>query len=325
MTIRLTSCRISPDEGIEGAEAFEDDEAFRHNGAFESDEPSDNGENDENDESGENGENDENDENEENEENEENDENEESHESFDILVGTGSSQMRFNAELKKLMQRSKFFPVARSACWTPKTKPTRFPDQDPSTFDLYLDTVYDDYVPGRPYPKFARWYEENYSKIWPRKHTEEDTEQYDTVTQNFREDRYMEIVNLYTLADYLMDPVTANMAVDGLRDFMREHCYTPSADVINHVMSSTKNDDGLRVVLADFFVYNSSQSLDHSMPKEFFNLIAEMYEWMKDFHHIEVSKDNIAEFENGTGMVRWDDYEYYQDFEDAKQFLDECS
>ena len=186
---------------------------------------------------------------------------------------------------------------------------------------MYLDTVYDDEVPGRPYPKFARWYNEIYEKIWPRKHTEEDTEQYNTITRNFREDRYMELVNLYILADYLMDAVTANRAVDELRDFMRK--YGPSTDVINHVMSSTKNNDGLRVVFADYFVYKGSSSLDHSMPKEFFILHAERYEWMKDFYHIEVSEYNIDDFENGTEMVRWDDYPwYYQDFEDAKQFLD---
>lgn len=148
--------------------------------------------------------------------------------------------------------------------------------------------------------------------------TEEEEQQYLTARKTFRNVRCNELISLYILADRLLDPVTANMTIDTLRVFIKKYDFVPSTEVIERVIDSTKDDDGLRSLFADIFVYHRhdlSRCLDPNLPKEFFILIVERYEWMKENIHIAVEETNLEGFDYDVGMDRWDEAVYYQDFE----------
>lgn len=242
-----------------------------------------------------------------------------------VIVGTAPNQLEFTFYYEVVAKRSGFFRECERSTEEESTLAV-FHDHDPSTFDLYLECLYDNAVPKRSRPKVIRELEK---KLYPPGLTEEEKEQYYTGNAKFRSARCKELVDLYILADHLMDPVTANMAVDELRTCFRKYSFFASTEVIGHVMRSTKKGDGICTLFADFFVYQFPP-IDPELPKEFFVLIAERYAWKKDALHIDVCEAKASDFEYMVGMVYWDDLEYYwddleyyQDFEEEEQFLAE--
>jgi hypothetical protein len=227
-------------------------------------------------------------------------------ETFFVLVGTGQQQSCFEVDHDHIMtKRSKFFRAAMSGSerCTSETRRTDLPQHDAAIFHFYLEVLEEESsVRDLLYPEAAELYE----KKMPGERTEADKKQYRTVIETFRQDRYTELVKLYILADYLEDPLTATMVVDEIQLFMGKHVCTPSTKVINLVLDATDEDDGLRLVFADFFVYHIGPRLDPELPKEFFVLVAEGYELMKADQKIVVKKECVEEFGRAVRSDHWD-------------------
>jgi hypothetical protein len=241
-------------------------------------------------------------------------------ENFRIIAGTGLGQQFFTVEHDTLTKRSKFFRVARSSRWTSKTKPTELPEHNPMIVDMYSDCVFDDAVPERSRPKVLQKLQKK--RDLGLQLTNEELKQEITGWREFHSARTNELIDLYILADHLLDPVTANMAIDELRILYMEYSVELSADVINHVVSSTTdNRNGLRLLFADFFVYRGEgPELDFDFPKEFMILVCNRYRGVIRYDYIEVTNDPIENLPVGMGY--WDEWDYYQNFEDAKEFLE---
>lgn len=174
---------------------------------------------------------------------------------------------------------------------------------------MYENVVRYDKMLEEPYPKAARRYEEKL----PSERTEKQKEQYNAVLQAYHDDQYSEFVEVYSLANYLEDPTTANIVIDEIRMYMEKYAYAPSKEVIRLVLNSTEEDDGLRLVFADFFVYQSGHPLDPKLPKEFFIPVTQRYESMKTDQKIVVKKELVERFGLAVQDKHWNDFhDYYQ-------------
>ena len=140
-----------------------------------------------------------------------------------VIVGTAPNQLEFTFYYKVVAKRSGFFRKCERSTEEESTLAV-FHDHDPSTFDLYLECLYDNAVPKRSRPKVIRELEK---KLYPPGLTEEEKEQYYTGNAKFRSARCKELVDLYILADHLMDQLFQPGLDDGRdasleeRDFAR--------------------------------------------------------------------------------------------------------
>jgi hypothetical protein len=257
-----------------------DDESFDGHESDESDDSSDDGEGDEGDE-----------------------------ETF-VRVGTGPDLEPgfFELEHDITTKRSKPF---RSDRWTSKTNETELPHDSPMSGSNDNSLDYDQ-MPEQPYPRVALMYEDK----WPPQHTERANKLYDFLMQSFHNEQYTDFIKLYILANHLKDPATANMAVDKIRIHMGKYVWTPSTEVINLVLDSTKKDDGLRFVFAGFFVYQTGSRLDPELPKEFFVLVTQGYDAIKIYRKLVVERERVEGFGSAVRINQWDDFSgYYQSCE----------
>lgn len=239
-----------------------------------------------------------------------------------MIVGTAPNQLEFTFYYKVVAKRSGFFRKCERSTEEESTLAV-FHDHDPSTFDLYMDFLYDGILSERPYPEALQLFED--SRSYER--TEEDVEKYDIVRRTFLDSRYKELVKLYALADHLLDPAAVNEAIDEIRTFMEECSWTPSTEILNLVWRSTKKkDDGLRLVFADFFMFKPGHMhrLDPELPKEVFILIAERCACLEYQQQVVLGEEFAKDFGSGTGIGRWEDYQHYyrEDLEDSWTFED---
>jgi hypothetical protein len=71
---------------------------------------------------------------------------------------------------------------------------------------------------------------------------------------------------LYTLADHLLDPKTANMTIDEMRRFYYKiHNFGLDTELINLVLQSTRDEDCLRNLFADFHLLEGRYT-DYNLP-----------------------------------------------------------
>jgi hypothetical protein len=120
---------------------------------------------------------------------------------------------------------------------------------------------------------------------------------------------YQTLINLYILADKLLDPTTANMAIDEIRRFGESVGRNLGADDIILVFDSTTEGDGLRKLLADFIIYTGIKLPEGDMPKDFFKFVLQRYlteSWNKRLY-------TRHQFGTVVGKVGWADSDYYQD------------
>ena len=101
--------------------------------------------------------------------------------------------------------------------------------------------------------------------------------------------RYKALIKLYILADRLLDPTTANMAIDEIRRFSESVKCNPSAQAITFVFDSTKEGDGLRKLLADFIIYTGAYLPEGDVPEGFFKFVLERYLAGRRDGHVERS------------------------------------
>jgi hypothetical protein len=241
-----------------------------------------------------------------------------------VLVGSGPAETHFSVHLYIITKRSGFFRAARSERWTTdKSKPADLHDYDPRTFDHYLHCLYHNAVPkALPLPE---------SKPAPSKVTKGDHDiwkewlKQEAVRQTAITSRYMELVRLYVVADRLADPTTANIVIDAIRRFSHSSCMNPNASVINFTFRSTTDNDGLRMLFADFYVYDDVALPNGDLPKEFLRMVVDSFLAAKQETDITVSHDHCKFFNKVNGSQGWAYNSYYQqvDVEDDSEDADD--
>jgi hypothetical protein len=189
---------------------------------------------------------------------------------FEVLVGSGPNQKRFTLHYDIFTKRLRFFCVARSERWTPGTKPTDLHEYDPSIFNLYVYCVYRDALSSMPTAALSLPNNDNCTV--PPETLEQELDRA-ADSERFINSRYETLINLYILADRLLDPTTVNMAIDGIRRFSVSVRGNPSAQGVTLVFNSTKEGDGLRILLADFTIYTGDSLPVGGVPEEYFKFV----------------------------------------------------
>jgi hypothetical protein len=164
---------------------------------------------------------------------------------FDVIVGTCLNPQRFGVDHNILTKRSDFFRTARSERWTSASnmKPTELPEQDPSIFDLYLDCLCDDAMPEVPLlalPSVTPGVT-NINVVREKRPSVSAT------NKTLINAHWKKLIRLYTLADHLLDPKTANMTIDEMRRFYHKtYDFRLDTDLID--LSSSRR--GMKIVFA---------------------------------------------------------------------------
>jgi hypothetical protein len=231
-----------------------------------------------------------------------------------VLVGTGSNETRFTVHHEIIAKRSAFFRTARSER-KEKSEPADLHEYKPETFEVYLYCLYHDATPKallfEPVPPPDK---ESAPEI-----IENHRKQVSVARRVFSDSRFKELVDLYALADSLTDTITANIAIDEIRRFSNSFGHEPSAKVIKHAFRLTANPDGLRILLADYFIYGSSKISSCDLPKQFFNVVGERFLDAKKAGDILLT-DTLPEFfRDVNGSDDWGDRVYYQDPESDEE------
>jgi hypothetical protein len=204
---------------------------------------------------------------------------------FTVLVGAKPHRQRFTVHHDLITQRSEFFRAARSLCWTEPGKVTRLVDDDPHVFSAYLSCVY---------------FGKDFMDRQDCKHRqgdissddEDDDEDEDGVDSNSDadvEDDHREkekehsehletvrfLVDVYLLADKLLDPTTANVVIEELRLFVMDAPWTTDDATISHVYASTGHKNPLRKLIRDWYLFKDDQSWALDRPKSDWDLPVE--------------------------------------------------
>jgi hypothetical protein len=206
-----------------------------------------------------------------------------------VLVGTGSNETRFTVHHDVILKRSAFFRAARSERWiTDKSKPADLHEHNPETFNVYLHCLYHSVVPK-------------------------------SLNINAHDTRFKELIDLYALADILVDPTTANLVIDEIRSYSELVRRNPSAEAITYAFESTRDDDALRGLFADFCIYDGADLPEGNLPKEFLSLLVQRFLAEKDRGTIVMDNDQYECFAIVSGRDGWDDYDYYRKVEDDEE------
>jgi hypothetical protein len=164
-------------------------------------------------------------------------------ETFDVLVGP--NLQRFTVHHDVITRRSRFFRQARSPQWnSDKSLPVELQHADPQIFDVYLQCVYHNEIP----------------EFTGEEYTEDQL-------------RYEVLIDLYVLADSLLDFTTTKLAMDTIWDVHLEG-FLPEAGMINHAYRHTMEGCALREVLVEMFS-ESAWLPDGDFPNEFLRAIVE--------------------------------------------------
>lgn len=214
-------------------------------------------------------------------------------------MGKGADQRRFTAYHDRFTQRSEFFRAARSDRWShDPSKPTILDDVHPEVFSAYLHTVnfgaelLHSIVQSLmdKYPCYQRDSLEtnvsergsnignagsatagNNNKAGDAKRgsdaaapgTEDPGEANTSILEEFRPvERYL--IDVYLLADKLIDPISANLAMDELIAVIETRCEYLGAALIRFVYKSTMEDSPLRRLVRDHSMIDNAISTSNS-------------------------------------------------------------
>jgi hypothetical protein len=153
-----------------------------------------------------------------------------------------------------ITKRSDFFRVARLARWTKPNKATKLVDEDPDTFAAYLDRLYfgtgsviksSDADATRDSSSAA---EKDEQKKTDEQEKKDKQEKKDIVTVNL-------LLDVYLLADRLLDPTTANVVIDEIIAFVDTLSWAPGQHFIARVYDSTLEGSPLRRLCRDWRVH----------------------------------------------------------------------
>ena len=236
---------------------------------------------------------------------------------FDVLVGKKPNQQRFTVYHDVFARRSKFFRAARSGRWaTEPDQATTLDDHDPEVFSVYLHCVnfgrkaLEEHIDAIPDDHDLD--SDSLEQIEKREKSTKDNDESGVIeeTQGIelegdgREDsneinhyvwkfgdsefRDKFLVDLYILADKLMDHVTANMAIDKLIRMAEARDQYSSSDLVSYVYGSTTAGCPLRKLFGDWYVFSVSESWvdtvrQYGYPPAFLeDLIHEIYNLLRD-------------------------------------------
>jgi hypothetical protein len=83
------------------------------------------------------------------------------------------------------------------------------------------------------------------------------------------------LVDVYLLADKLLDPTTANVVIEELRLFVMDAPWTTDDATISHVYASTGHKNPLRKLIRDWYLFKDDQSWALDRPKSDWDLPVE--------------------------------------------------
>jgi hypothetical protein len=185
--------------------------------------------------------------------------------SFDVLVGKEPDQQRFTVYHDLLTERSEFFRAARSErCIDTPGKPTTLDDAKAEVFSAYLHCV--NFGSGSLASLVQSMTEEN-EDIYPqgRKSSGEDsTDSSDDDDDDDGSDcgdvtflygpveKFL--IDLYLLADKLIDPIAANLVMDELINLVEKRDEKLTAVLVCFVCSSTTVASPLRRFIRDYCI-----------------------------------------------------------------------
>jgi hypothetical protein len=195
-----------------------------------------------------------------------------------------------------IIKRSGFLKAARSQRWTTdKSKPTDLTEHSPETFDWYLHCVYSNKLP---------------ESIRPLVQTPSMDLVQGAKDAVYRADRqYESFIDLYILADALLDPVTANMMIHNIRRFFLRDGHLPGAGVVDRALQRTREGDGLRNLLADFYIYNGYTRFAGDFPNAFLLMVLRRIQHAKLAGEIVIDEEQLA---LTKGDNEWAMNQYYQ-------------
>jgi hypothetical protein len=185
-----------------------------------------------------------------------------------VLVGTALNQKRFTVHYSIVSKRSEFFRAARSERWT-TGKPTDLHEHDPSIFDLYLQCVYQNELPSLPAVVSI--------PPWNVQESPEELRQRKAEHAIAMDLRYHTLTRLYILADSLLDSITANQVIDEIAFLAWTWKLAPGTGVIHVAFGSTRENDGLRNLLADLHAQLDDEVPEGDLPNAFLSLIFERF------------------------------------------------
>jgi hypothetical protein len=234
-----------------------------------------------------------------------------------------------------LTRRSKFFHAARSGRWiTQPEQATTLDDHEPEVFSVYLHCVsfgkkaLEEHIDAMPVDDeiddedvksdgFERAGKREESTHGNAEHVDAEETQTtgphsDEVEESDDIDHYVWkpgengfrnkfLVDLYLFADKLIDPVTANMAIDKLIRMSGARGEYPGPKLTSYVYKSTTTESSLRRLCRDCYVFAVSESWvdtlhEDSYPHDFLkDLIYEIYDLQRENQGKRVRKVFAAE------------------------------
>jgi len=168
-------------------------------------------------------------------------------ESFSVLVGTGPSRQHFTVHHELITQRSEFFRAARSARWTKRKKATKLVDDKPHIFSAYLNCLY-----------LGAGFMIKQPKTDNIEGSAAEVEEAKKITKAKDQETLEFFVELYLLADKLLDPGTANLVIDELISFVDTLSWVSDNSSITHVYDHTVDGNPLRQLLVDYHIHEAT-------------------------------------------------------------------
>jgi hypothetical protein len=174
------------------------------------------------------------------------------------------------------------------------------------TFSIYLHCIYRNAMPDYVHPPNIKYNQGVFRRVAADE-------------RHLADCQFERMIDLYVLADSLMDPLTANMAIAEIRrigEVGDEDSQVPGAEVIDRVFRSTREGDGLRNLLADFYIYNSYVEYDGDSSKAFLLLVLKRFQSAKNTEAVSFDKDYMGELQ---GDSPWTIRQYYQKLEQSPE------
>jgi len=174
---------------------------------------------------------------------------------FEVLVGATPDQQSFTVYHDIATKRSDFFRVARSSRWTDPKKPTELVDDQPSVFHAYLHCLYFD--------------EKVFLGRKTEAHAADNSNGNSSSSSSSQVGETMRFVlDLYIIADKLLDPTTANIVMDKIiRQLAKKH-WTLDHTTVGHVYASTADGSLLRNVVRDWYIQDLKKNRMGGVPKK---------------------------------------------------------
>jgi len=174
---------------------------------------------------------------------------------FKVIVGPETNRRKFRLYRDLMMQRSELVRAARSYWWIKDdpAKPTHLEDVDPEVFEAYVRAVLFDRIRIQSLGlDDSGLFESNAA-------TEEEFAQHcDTTVEGVIFDlkvnqRFLDLMKLYALANMLIDHKTTNMIIDETIRTFELTKTIPTMDAVQVVYSSTVSGDGMRNLLGGLY------------------------------------------------------------------------